>query len=294
MSTAHFKHVFLIGRAGVKGVSETLEQLYPHLKNLKIAVTVEAETAKLMQTAVNSGPADTLNRETDLIIVVGGDGSLLNAAHIAVDNNLPVLGIRRGRLGFLTDIPPDALELVTEVIQGSYQEESRFFLHAQYLNHDNHSQQALALNDVVLLPGDVVHMQEFSTFIDDQLLYKQRADGLIIATPTGSTAYALSANGPIVQPTIDAIVIVPMHPHTLSSRPIVLSSETTLRIEISTSNEAPPYLSCDGKSKMQVPLGSHITIKRYDKALRLIHPQHYDYFNILREKLNWERHARRI
>ncbi len=220
----------------------------------------------------------------DLMIVIGGDGSLINAAHCALPRNLPVLGINRGRLGFLTDIHPTELSKIGDVLAGNYFAEKRFLLNA---THEN-TPLGIALNDVVLLPGDSTQLIEFDIHINDQFMCQQRADGLIIATPTGSTAYALSGGGPILHPHLNAIVLVPMFPHTLSSRPIVVEGDAKIELFIRNQNETSPCISCDGQHRIKVEPGSRISITKHENTLQLIHPKNYGYFETLREKLGWQ------
>jgi NAD+ kinase len=203
-------------------------------------------------------------------------------------HHVPVLGINRGRLGFLTDINPNEIDnKVTEVLNGHYIEEKRFLLNVRIQAAKQKQTADIALNDVVLLPGDVAHMIEFSITINDQFVCNHRADGMIVATPTGSTAYALSGGGPILHPSLDALVLVPMFPHTLSARPIVVGAASVIQIKISDTNEKPPRLSCDGQKPIELPLGAIIEIQKNPQALRLIHPTDYNYFETLRLKLQW-------
>ena len=237
MSKKAFKHILLIGRPHVPGVPETLNSLMDLLLSLNITVTIEEQTASCM-TATDLMTCNTQDvpKKVDLVIVVGGDGSLLNAAHIALEHNIPIIGVHRGRLGFLTDINPNTLELIRDVIHGDYKEEQRFLLEAT-LQQQKRTITDYALNDVVLMPGDAPQMIEFETYINEEFVCKQRADGLIIATPTGSTAYALSAGGPILRPGLNAVTIVPMCPHTLSSRPLVVSSSSRIELVITPTNK---------------------------------------------------------
>jgi len=223
-----------------------------------------------------------------VIMVVGGDGSLLGAARLGADQNLPVLGINRGTLGFLTDIPPDDLPLIQEVLKGNYQAEERFLLQAQVAHDSQHEAPMIAVNDFVLLPGDKAQMITFDLYINGYFAYNLRADGLIVATPTGSTAYALSGGGPILHPNLDAIVLVPLCPHTLSSRPIVVTSDSDIRIHISDSNYTIPQISHDGHRRIPVPIGANISVTRHAKSFRLIHPLNYNYFHTLSTKLHWK------
>jgi NAD+ kinase len=283
--------VILIGRPHVAGVPETVQMLYEFLQQRQAQVALDAETAQMLVVGAQPQIADEqMLSQSQLIIVVGGDGSLLNAAHLALPYNLPVLGINRGRLGFLTDIRPDDLAKVREVLDGQYFIEQRFLLDAAFYQGEGESAfaQDIALNDVVLLPGDISHMIAFEIYINQQFVCKQRADGLIIATPTGSTAYALSGGGPILHPELEAVVLVPMFPHTLSSRPIVVSSGSEIELRISPSNKVSPHVSCDGQNRIALPPGGWVRVGKNSRLLRLVHPRDYNYFKTLREKLKWE------
>jgi len=284
MPNQTFHHIALIGRAG-KNISDTLEAVKDYLLQKKLAVFIEKNTSEMMaKNNLPTFPDTQIPAEIDLMIVVGGDGSLLNAAHCALPYDLPVLGINRGRLGFLTDIHPNELTKIGDVLSGKYVVEKRFLLNA--LQTKNHL--GIALNDVVLLPGDTAQLIEFDIFINDHFVCQQRADGLIVATPTGSTAYALSGGGPILHPHLNAIALVPMFPHTLSSRPIVIDGDAKIELLIRDENETSPCISCDGQYRIKVEPGSRITISKHEKTLSLIHPENYEYFATLREKLGWQ------
>lgn len=287
-----FTRIGLIGRQGMRDVSDTLIAVLNYLQSKDLQVFVEEETAK----SLPGRPCDCFSRsrlqkeKVDLLIVVGGDGSLINAAHSAVEYRIPVLGINRGRLGFLTDIHPQDLEKkIADVLLGHYQKEERFLLNATITLQGEKVQNGIALNEVVLMPGNVARMIEFSITVDDQFVCVQQADGLIVSTPTGSTAYSLSGGGPILHPQLDAIVLVPMFPHTLSARPIVVTAKSRIVIHIDTHSQSPPSLSCDGQSRIAVPIGSDITIQKNSKTLQLIHPLDYNYFETLRTKLHWNK-----
>ena len=232
---------------------------------------------------------EELGKRCHLLIVVGGDGSLLHAAHAVIKNEVPVLGINRGRLGFLTDINPSHLKKIKPILDGEYRLEKRFLLTATVEHHGKRLGQNDALNEVALIPDSVPHMNEFEIFIDDQFVCSQDSDGVIIATPTGSTAYALSGGGPILHPQLDAMVIVPMFPHTLSLRPIVIEGNRRVTIVITPNNTTTPRLTCDSQAYISAPPGSHITIEKNPQALHLIHPVDYDYYESLRSKLHWGR-----
>ncbi len=282
--------IILIGRP-IAGVSETVNALYDFLTHRHTEIAVDQDTAQMLSPHHAPIIADSeIFNHFQLIIVVGGDGSLLNAVHLALPYGLPVLGINRGRLGFLTDIHPNNLQKVGDVLDGQYHIEPRFLLEAEIYN-DNSDQihsKNIALNDVVLLPGDVAHMIGFEIYINQQFVCQQRADGLIIATPTGSTAYALSGGGPILHPHLDAVVLVPMFPHTLSSRPIVVSGNSEIELRISSGNIISPHVSCDGQKRLPLQPGGRVKVKKNPKMLSLVHPLDYIYFKTLREKLKWE------
>lgn len=279
----HFKHIALIGRLG-KNTGDTLNAVKNYLLKKRLSVFIEEKTSEMM--AKNKLPVFSENnipQKIDLMIVVGGDGSLLNAAHFAIQHDIPVLGINRGRLGFLTDIHPDELSKIGDVLSGKYTLEQRFLLTAK----NGKETLGFALNDVVLLPSDA-QLIEFEIYINNQFVCQQRADGLIVATPTGSTAYALSGGGPILHPALNAIVLVPMFPHTLSNRPVVIEGNAKIELLIRDHNEASPDVSCDGQPRMSVHPGDRIAITKYKKQLKLIHPKNYEYFTTLREKLGWQ------
>jgi NAD+ kinase len=283
-----FKTIGIIGRLRNQGVKETLKALTDYLREQKLDILVETETAESLPDA----NLPTISREQmgdacDLLIVIGGDGSLLSATHAVVNQETPVLGINRGSLGFLTDIHPTELHKIKAILNGKYTLEKRFLLTASIelcgkkLGTDD------ALNEVALIPNMTPHMIEFEIYIDDCFVCSQNSDGLIIATPTGSTAYALSGGGPILHPQLDAIVLVPMFPHTLSSRPIVIEGNRKITIIVSPKNTTSPRLSCDGQAYITTPAGSHITVSKKPQALHLIHPLDYNYYEALRSKLHW-------
>ncbi len=287
MSTM-FKTVGIFGRVKNDGVKETLKALIHFLNQLPQKVLVEAETAEpLNNPSLETITRDQIGTKCDLLIVVGGDGSLLHAAHAIVNQTIPVLGINRGSLGFLTDILPTELEKVKSILEGKYILEKRFLLTSNVKLDNKLIGKDNALNEVALLPDAKPHMIEFEIYIDNQFVCSQDSDGLIIATPTGSTAYALSGGGPILHPQLDAIVLVPMFPHTLSSRPIVVEGNCEITIIVSPNNLTSPRLSCDGREALSAPGGCHIKIQKNSKPLHLIHPVDYHYYKALRSKLHW-------
>lgn len=286
--TAQFKTIGIYGRVRNEGVTATLKTLIAYLQKLGKDILLDTETAaSLNDASLPAVPRQELCKRTQLLIVVGGDGSLLHAAHAVIDNEIPVLGINRGRLGFLTDIHPAELEKIKAILEGDYILEKRFLLGAKVEHHGSLLGESNALNEVALIPDSVPHMSEFEVYIDDQFVCSQDSDGLIVATPTGSTAYALSGGGPILHPKLDAFVLVPMFPHSLNMRPIVIEGNRRVTIIITPNNNTKPRLTCDSQPFIHTPPGSHITISKKSQHLHLIHPLDYNYYETLRSKLHW-------
>lgn len=230
---------------------------------------------------------EQINEQTDLIIVVGGDGSLLNTARTFVNKKIPILGINLGRLGFLADVPATKMQdIVTEVLNGNFIEEYRHLLSCQIEQDGKILGQYLALNDAVAHRAGSLKMIEFSLLIDGKFVSNQRADGLIIMTPTGSTAYALSSGGPIMHPGVNAIGIVSICPHTMSHRPLLVPSESEVVIHIKES-DAGATVNFDGQTSVPISAGQDIRLHQHKSLIRLLHPQDYDYFDIIRSKLHW-------
>jgi NAD+ kinase len=286
---ASFKKIGLVGRPGHAGVVETLQRLIRFLHSNELEIVLEQSTAELVpEHKLPVFRRYELGSECDLVVVVGGDGSMLNAARALVNHDVPVLGVNRGRLGFLTDILPDDIEKdLAEVLAGHYREEKRFLLEFSVKRDDELLPGGTALNDVVLHPGTAAQMIEFELFIDDQFVNSQQSDGLIVATPTGSTAYSLSAGGPIMHPNLNALVLVPMYPHTLSSRPLVVNADLEIRILMVKQRSVAPLVSCDGAVRFHTEPGDEIIVRKKDGPLRLIHPLDYNYYEVCRSKLGW-------
>lgn len=280
-----FKRIAISGRIERTNTKDTLRALIKLLENQDVELIIETDTAALLPNCpYATAPADQLAGQADLIIVIGGDGSLLRTAHSASTLGVPILGINRGRLGFLTDISPEHMEVqILEILNGQYQIEERFLLQAHVDEQPKHD----ALNDVVLYAGSIARMIEFELYIDKQFVYSLRSDGLIVATATGSTAYALSAGGPIIHPALQAIVISPLSPHTLTSRPIVVDNSVEIELVISSTRGMRPKFSCDGQQLNTLAAGDKLAIKRKPQPLKLIHPLKYNYYDTLRTKLQW-------
>jgi NAD+ kinase len=229
-----------------------------------------------------------MGENCDLIIVVGGDGTLLNAARDLVEYEVPLLGINLGRLGFLADVTPSELEVtLDQICSGIYKEDQRTLLQASVIRDGKQISHNTAFNDVVLHTRNVARMIEYETYINDQFVNVTRSDGLIVSTPTGSTAYALSGGGPIVHPELKALVLVPICTHTMSHRPIVVDADYKIEIVVSESNQAHAQCTCDGQVDLALENGDHIVIEKKENSIRLIHPDSYNYFELLRAKLHW-------
>lgn len=287
-----FPRIGIMGRYRRILPQDTVQAIVTFLTKLGCKVLLESDTASLLGLEkIHHLPREELAKHIDLMVVVGGDGSLLGAAKTIIANDIPIVGVNRGTLGFLTDIHPDYFQDdLLAVITGKYQQEQRMMIEAKLYDADKlHYATLTALNDIVLSPGLNPHLVEFSTYVDNHFVCEQRADGLIITTPTGSTAYALSAGGSIMHPELDALALVPMFPHKLSSRPIVVSGQSEIILMISNANDSDPTVNADGQERLTIPRGGHIQIKRLKHTLRLLHPLSYDYFETLRSKLGWEK-----
>ena len=238
----------------------------------------------------STDPIEQLVARSDLVISLGGDGTLLSAARALVDKDTPLLGINLGRLGFLADVSvADFEQHLIDVIAGKYTIENRFFIEGEIHKSSRAISSSIALNDIVLHSHESLSMIEYEVYSDGKLIHKQRADGVIVTTPTGSTAYALSGGGPIMHPSLETLAIVPICPHTLSNRPIVLPAEQEIEVRLGQA-EAIARVNYDGQSTVIIDSDNRVCIKRYPKSIALLHPQDYDYFQILRAKLYWSTH----
>jgi NAD+ kinase len=284
-----FKKIGLAGRSRQRGQTDVLRELIALLQARGLDVVLEDALGDVLpEDATRLATLDELGAEVDLVIVVGGDGSLLSAARTLAKYDTPVLGVNRGRLGFLTDITPDEIgQQIPAVLDGEFERESRFLLDAEVRRDGEVVGRGEALNDVVVNSGTSAQMIEFELNIDDTFVYRQRADGLIISTPTGSTAYSLSGGGPIMHPRLDAIVLVPMFPHALSSRPIVVDGNSEIRLDILARNRMHPPVTCDGRSNMKARPGDAVHITKYPHHLTLLHPLGHSFYASCRDKLRW-------
>ncbi len=284
-----FNTIGIVGKPRNTESSDTIRCLLSVLEKNQKTILVQNTLGEELNlpTAMHRTPIE-LTEQCDLIVVVGGDGSMLNAGRLLAQTQVPVLGINRGSLGFLTDIEPSKLdEKVDQILNQRYRRADRFLLNCEVFRDNKKLGESTALNDVVLFPGEISRMIEFEVYVDDQFLYTQRSDGLIVSTPTGSTAYSLSAGGPILHPKLDALVLVPICPHTLSSRPIVINGSSKVDIIVSKLNQDSLQISCDGQVQLPVKPGDVISIEKAENSLQLLHPEDYDYYHILRTKLGW-------
>ncbi|MCU7815765.1 MAG: NAD(+) kinase [Candidatus Thiodiazotropha sp. (ex Rostrolucina anterorostrata)] len=290
-----FQQIGLIGKHGDPMVKETLLRLYDYLISQQREVVIEEATCRLLEGKPLPGvPEIELPRHSDLVIVVGGDGTLLHAARVLASQKIPLLGINLGRLGFLVDLSPDQMiPRLDEILNGQYEQECRFLLEVSMGDESSPHHNILAFNDVVLHKWNIARMIEFETFVDDQLVNDQRSDGLIVSTPTGSTAYALSGGGPLLYPSLNAIVMVPICPHTLSNRPIVVDGDSKIEIRLNPSHTEDVQITCDGQTTIPAMPGEVIRIRKAEQQVRLIHPKGYDYYSILRAKLGWSENPKK-
>jgi NAD+ kinase len=285
-----FKTVGLWGRLGERAVAEPALQVLKHLKKRGIGVFVAADSDgnDAFGEATRVAERD-LVPAVDLVVAVGGDGTLLHAARHVAGRDVPLLGVNRGRLGFLTDISPEhMLQAIDAILAGDYLSERRSMLAAK-LDGRPDAPALLAVNDVVLQKGETGHMLDFTTVVDGVYVNTHRGDGLIVATPTGSTAYALSCGGPIIQPNVNALVMVPICPHTLSDRPLVLPSTSNVRVSLERGTHGPAHVVCDGEARAKLGAGETVTISLATQTVTLLHPRDYNYYELLRSKLNWGR-----
>ena len=285
-----FHKIGIIGKYADSSVNETLRTLSDYLQTREVDILLDEATGECCWTdhGLKTGSREQLGRECDLIIIVGGDGTLLNAARSLAAHDPALLGLNLGRLGFLTDISPsEMIERLDAILDGRYNEEERFLLHARILRDGELINESDAFNDVVVHKWDVARMIEVDTYINGTYVNTLRSDGLIVSTPTGSTAYALSGGGPILQPCLNAVILVPICPHTMSNRPIVVDADNVIEIVVKGQDQSHAQVSCDGQINLGLVAGDRIQIRKKEHSVRLIHPDEHDHFHILREKLHW-------
>jgi len=285
--TLKINSIGIIAKDKSEAVCNTIKRLAKFITEKKCTLIFDKSVEGIIDNN-NFVDRDSLAQQSDLAIVVGGDGTFLSAVRSLANHNIPILGINLGRLGFLVDISPDdMLQHLDQILQGNYVDESRFLLQAKVERKGGIIASADAFNDVVVHIRDVARMIEFETYINGQFVNYQRADGLVISTPTGSTAYALSSGGPLLHATLDAMVIVPICPHTLTNRPLVINADSIVEIIIGESKQSTSQVTFDGQTAYDVKPGDKIIIQKKPNNIILIHPASYDYYEILRAKLHW-------
>jgi len=293
-----FRHVALIGKyhaalapAVAASMRAGLEEIANFLAAQGCEVMVEGDTAAVAGLSDHpTADVATIGSRCDLGLVVGGDGTMLGIGRQLARHGVPLIGINQGRLGFITDIPLDQYRSVLPpMLAGEYEEDQRTLMHAHVVRDGEVVFDALAMNDVVVNRGATSGMVELRVEVDGHFVANQRADGLIVASPTGSTAYALSAGGPLLHPSNPGWVLVPIAPHTLSNRPIVLPEEVEITIELVSGRDA--SANFDMQSLASLLHGDRVNVRRSQHKVRFLHPKGWTYFDTLRKKMHWNEGA---
>ena len=281
----------LIGRFPDPRVAESVSALIPHLLSRQVKVIVSDETpfADAREGIVRM-PEQEIGKHADLVIAIGGDGTLLYAAGLVARDKVPLLGVNRGRLGFLTDVmPQNMFPCIDAALEGRLQADERPLLAARLSYASGKVAEALALNDVVMQKLVTGRMLDFETYVDGTYVNTHAGDGIVIATPTGSTAYALSCGGPIIEPHLDVFVVAPICPHALSDRPIVVSARSNVEVKLLERPDTRAQVTCDGTMLGELEPGDRLNIQAAQEKITLLHPGGHDYYRLLRSKLHWGR-----
>ena len=286
-----FKRIGIIAKPDDPAVRDTLQALLPLLDRHGIDVVIDTHCADMGSAGADRGAADKdVGDDRDLIIAIGGDGTLLRAAQLIFPRKIPLMGINLGRLGFLTDLsPPQLATGMDAILNGAFVSEERFVLNCTVVRSGDIIAEDQGLNDIVIQKWNTARLITFETFVNGEFVHSQRSDGMIVSTPTGSTAYALSGGGPILHPALAAIALVPICPHTLTNRPIVISDSSIIEIRMGTAREGESRVTCDGNSIAELAPGDLVRLSKHPKAIHLIHPANHDHFATLRAKLQWGR-----
>lgn len=287
---SHFATIAVLGRAGDPQIAAALAALLAQLRIAGVTVLVDIELAPLLDKKVGVHFADhpRLAASAELAVVIGGDGTLLKAVHLFNKRPIPLVGINLGRLGFLTDIASQSLAAdMAAILRGEYQTDDRLMLEAEVVHGAQTTACLPALNDVVIQKTGGGRLIEFETHVDGQFVCAHRADGIIIATPTGSTAYALSGGGSILHPSLDAIILVPICPHALGDRPIVVSATSRIEIVVSGTHAGHAQVASDGQHTHALNTNDRVRVWRATQGVTFIHPHGHDYYRVLRTKLHW-------
>jgi len=280
----------LVGRFTDPRVAESARVALAHLVERGVTVRIDCAAPLAVSSAVSAVATAELSPGADLMIAVGGDGTLLYAAGLVARHGVPLLGINRGRLGFLTDVmPQDIATCLDAALAGQLDADERPLLAARLQHADGTSREALALNDVVLQKLATGRMLDFETRVADRYVNTHAGDGIVVASATGSTAYALSCGGPIIEPQLDIVVLAPICPHTLSDRPIVVSGRSVIEIRLLERPDTRAQVTCDGSILGTLVPGERLEIRRAAERVTLLHPPGHDYFRLLRSKLHWGR-----
>ena len=288
-----FPRIALIGRHGGPAAAAPVTALCAFLVARGHTVVLEPNAENPGLPGVSTLPDEMLPGAIDLAIVLGGDGTMLSVARRLAPHDVPLIGVNLGRLGFLTDIPVARMEpTIAAMLDGRYTEERRTLLAVTLFRADGTTTSAPALNEVVVNRGGLGSMIECAVEVDGRFVYAMRADGVIVATPTGSTAYALSTGGPIIAPEVPAFALVPIAPHALTHRPIALPDAATISITVSRGRDAAVH--CDGQAHFELAEGDRVLARRAPHTARLLHPGYHDYFAMLREKLHWSETPERL
>jgi NAD+ kinase len=282
-----FQTVALIGKYKSPEIAPPLLKLADFLGKRGIRILIDPLTAAHVGKSEHAVvDLQEIGRSADLAVVIGGDGTMLNIARTLAPFDVALVGINQGRLGFLTDLSMDVmLDAIGAILDGQYTTESRMLLQAEVVSGGRQVLDVIAFNDVSVNKGAEGSLIEIEVQIDGRFVYNLRSDGLIVASPTGSTAYALSSNGPILHPSLDVIGLVPVCPHTLSNRPIVVNGDSVIDILVLKAADARAHF--DSHSHHELVEGDKVVVKRCPHAIRLLHPASYDYYHMLREKLHW-------
>lgn len=282
-----FTRVALVGKYQVDGMQERLNALAKLVSELNCQVFIETATANhLGLTDYPTKWLEEFTNEIDLVVVLGGDGTMLSIGRQLAGSNVPLVGINMGRLGYMTDIPIQSVQtILPKIIAGEYEADTRTILDAVVLRNGKEINRALALNDVVVNRSGISGMVELAVQVNGSFMYNQRSDGLIVSTPTGSTAYALSVGGPILHPRVAGILLAPIAPHSLSNRPIVLPQDVLISIEVIDGREV--IVNFDMQSQTDLQAGDRIEVHQSDKYITLLHPRGHSDYKTLREKLHW-------
>jgi NAD+ kinase len=281
-----FNRIGLVARVASDQVRESLLTVEQFLLSKGVEIFVEQVSAD----ALGGGNRDVVSLEEmgascDLLIAVGGDGNILSTARVMAPFGVPILGINRGKLGFLADVSPDEIEArLGEVLSGDYTTEEHFLLEGEVEGHD---EVPCALNEILIHSVNMPKMIEVELYVNDQFVYTLNSDGLIVSSPTGSTAYALSAGGPIMHPSLDAIVLVPMFPHSLNNRPLVVPGDDEIRIVIGSDTHMKAKVSFDSHLEFQIEPGDSLLIRKKPEHLVLVHPPGHSFYGVCKSKLDW-------